>query len=128
MAEKNPLLDSIIKGIEEGKGEDIVVMDLRNVEASVCDYFVVCHGNSTTQTEAIARKVVEQTEKEVKERPWKGEGFSNANWILLDFVDIVVHIFYKETRAFYDIEELWADAEVKALGPEGGNLKKSGIR
>lgn len=128
MTRKNPLLESIIKGIEEGKGEEIVVMDLRKVQASVCDYFVVCHGNSTTQTAAIAKKVAEQTQKDLKEHPWKGEGYSNANWILLDYVDIVVHIFYKETRTFYDIEELWADAEVRTIGADKEDKKKSGTR
>ncbi|NND94504.1 MAG: ribosome silencing factor [Flavobacteriales bacterium] len=126
MTVKKPLLDSIVKGIEEGKGEEIVIMDLRNVQASVCDYFVVCHGNSSTQTESIARKVVEQTEKQSDERPWRGEGFTNANWILLDYVDIVVHVFYKETRAFYDIEELWADAAVTYIDEKKETSKKSG--
>ena len=112
MIEKAPLVESIIKGIEEGKGEEIIVLDLREVKASVCDYFIVCHGNSTTQTEAIARKVVEQTKKDQEELPWKSEGMTNAKWILLDYVNVVAHIFYKETRSFYDIEELWADAKV----------------
>lgn len=115
MTDKNKLLDCVVEGIEEGKGEDIVILDLRNVDASVCEYFVVCHGNSTTQTESIARKVVEQTEKELDERPWKQEGMTNASWILLDFVNIVVHVFHKDTRHFYEIEELWADAEVSRI-------------
>lgn len=124
MLDTNPLLQSIVAGIEDGKGEDIVVMDLREVHASVCDYFVVCHGNSTTQTEAIARKIKENTIKSLDERPWKSEGFSNATWILLDYVDVVVHVFHKETRSFYDIEELWADADVDHL--EDDSNRKSG--
>ncbi len=124
MQENNPLLNSIVAGIDEGKGEEIVMMDLREVHASVCDYFVVCHANSTTQTDAIARKVQEQTNKDLTERPWKTEGLSSATWILLDYVDIVVHIFHKNTRAFYDIEDLWADAKVTHLDDE--EKRKSG--
>ena len=118
MLENNSLLDSIIDGIEESKGAEIVVIDLRQVVGSVSDYFVICQGNSTTQTEAIARKVQEYTKKQVSERPWKTEGHSNATWILLDYFDIVVHIFTKETREFYDIEDLWADGEVRYLGDQ----------
>ncbi|NNC83359.1 MAG: ribosome silencing factor [Flavobacteriales bacterium] len=111
MTEYDPLLESVVKGIAEGKGEEPVVLDLRKVQASICDYFVVCHGNSTTQTESIARKVIEQTKKDNDEGPWREEGFTNAQWILLDYVNIVVHVFHKETREFYEIEELWADGE-----------------
>ena len=118
MLDKNPLLDSIIDGIEEGKGEEIVVIDLRQVSGSVCDHFVICQGNSTTQTEAIARKVQEWTKKYAGERPWKTEGQTTATWILMDYFNIVVHIFTKETRDFYDIEELWADGEVHYLGEQ----------
>jgi ribosome-associated protein len=124
MLENNPLLESIIEGIEESKGEEIVVIDLRKVSGAVCDYFVICQGNSTTQTEAIARKVQEWTRKQINERPWKTEGQSSATWILLDYFNIVVHIFTKETRLFYDIEDLWADGEVHYLGEE--KKKESG--
>ncbi len=118
MLENNPLLDSIIEGIEESKGQEIVVIDLRQVAGSVSDYFVICQGNSTTQTEAIARKVREWTKKQVSEVPWKTEGQKTATWILLDYFNVVVHIFTKETREFYDIEDLWADGEVHHLGEE----------
>ena len=122
MIDNNPLLTSIVKGIEEGKGEEAVILYLSKVHASVCDYFVVCHGNSTTHTESIARKVVEQTEKDTSEKPWKEEGYTNAQWILLDYVNIVVHVFHKETREFYEIEELWADAESTHIN-EGSDKK-----
>jgi len=118
MLENNPLLESILEGIEESKGEEIVVIDLRKVSGAVCDYFVICQGNSTTQTEAIARKVHEWTRKQINERPWKTEGQSSGTWILMDYFNIVVHIFTKETRLFYDIEDLWADGEVHYLGEE----------
>jgi ribosome-associated protein len=106
------LLDVVIRAIQEVKGEDIRSLDLRDLHHAVADFFVVCHGNSHTQTQAIARKIEELTRKELKDAPWNTEGVQNAEWILLDYVDIVVHVFYKEARPFYALEELWADAGV----------------
>ena len=105
------LLDHIIDGIDEAKGQEVVVIDLREVGGAVCDFFVICEGTSTTQTDSIAKKVQEWTKKQANESPWKTEGFTNANWILLDYFNIVVHVFLKETRAFYDIEDLWGDGK-----------------
>ncbi len=124
---KNALLQSIIRGIEEVKGNEIVVMDLSRLPGAICDNFVICHGNSNTQVEAIANKVREFTEKDLNERPWRTEGYGNANWIILDYFNIVVHVFYKETRTFYDIEDLWADADFTVIGEEGiqEGLKKA---
>ena len=124
---KNALLQSIISGIEEVKGNEIVVMDLSRLPGAICDNFVLCHGNSNTQVEAIANKVREFTEKDLNERPWRTEGYGNANWIILDYFNIVVHVFYKETRTFYDIEDLWADADITVIGEEGveEGLKKA---
>jgi ribosome-associated protein len=124
---KNALLQSIISGIEEVKGNEIVVMDLSRLPGAICDNFVICHGNSNTQVEAIANKVREFTEKDLNERPWRTEGYGNANWIILDYFNIVVHVFYKETRTFYDIEDLWADADITVIGEEGveEGLKKA---
>ncbi|MDA0973301.1 MAG: ribosome silencing factor [Bacteroidetes bacterium] len=124
---KNALLQSIISGIEEVKGNEIVVMDLSWLPGAICDNFVICHGNSNTQVEAIANKVREFTEKDLNERPWRTEGYGNANWIILDYFNIVVHVFYKETRTFYDIEDLWADADITVIGEEGveEGLKKA---
>lgn len=107
------LLEVVIDAIQDVKGEDIKGMDLRKVPHAVADFFVVCHGNSHTQAQAIARKVEEATEKKLDQSPWQREGMQNAEWVLLDYVDVVVHIFYKEARPFYGLEELWADAEVK---------------
>lgn len=124
---KNALLQSIISGIEEVKGNEIVVMDLSRLSGAICDNFVICHGNSNTQVEAIANKVREFTEKDLNERPWRTEGYGNANWIILDYFNIVVHVFYKETRTFYDIEDLWADADITVISEEGvkEGLKKA---
>lgn len=108
----NQLISDIIAGIEKVKGNDITIMDLRGIENTVCDYFVLCNGSSNTQVSAIAgaiQKTVSQAEGHIK--PWHVEGESNAEWILIDYVDVVVHIFQKRIREHYDIEGLWGDAK-----------------
>jgi ribosome-associated protein len=107
---KTRLVDAVVKGIQEVKGREIVHMDLRNVPQAVCDHFVVCHGDSDTQVEAITRSVLETVRKEAGEKPWHTEGERNAEWVLLDFVDVVVHIFHRDKRGFYALEDLWGDA------------------
>lgn len=107
------LLEVIVTAIQDVKGEEIKSLNLRELHNAVADYFVVCHANSHTQVQAIARKVEDATEKQLKQSPWHKEGIQNAEWVLLDYVDIVVHIFYKEARPFYGLEELWADAEIE---------------
>jgi ribosome-associated protein len=109
------LLLSIIEGIEEVKGHDIKILDLRNIEAAIADYFVVCTGTSTTQVEAVARSVENFTRKELDERPRRVEGVRNAQWVLMDYFSIIVHVFYEPMREHYDIEGLWADANEMAL-------------
>lgn len=106
------LCDVIVKGMEEKKAREIVVMDLRNIKSAVADFFVICHGDSDTQVEAIARSVEEEVEKALDESPWHKEGFENAEWILLDYVNVVAHVFVAEKREFYGIEELWGDAKL----------------
>jgi ribosome-associated protein len=115
---ENKLLKSIIKGIEEKKGFDIVSLDLSKIPSAVCKQFVVCSGSSSTQVEAIADSVLDEVQKATKEKPWHKEGFENKEWILIDFVDTVVHIFQPEVREFYGLEDLWADAEVTAYESE----------
>jgi len=105
------LADIIINSIQEKKGNDILSLNLGNIDGAVSDYFIICHGNSTTQVEAIASFVEEEVRKKGKGKVWNKEGYENLQWILLDYVDVVVHIFLKETREFYNIEGLWADAE-----------------
>jgi ribosome-associated protein len=109
------LSEIAVEGIQEKKGKDIVSLDLRNIKNAVTDYFIVCHGESRTQVEAIARSVEEEIFRKTGENPWHREGFENAEWILLDYINIVVHIFQQEKRDFYGIERLWADAEIKKL-------------
>ena len=106
------LVDIIINSIQEKKGNDLISLDLRNTEGAICDNFIICHGNSNTQVRAMAEFVIEEVKKVEGSNPWNKEGFANMQWILLDYVDVVVHIFQLEAREFYDVEGMWADAEV----------------
>lgn len=110
-AAKPGLLEVVIDGIREVKGHDIVSLDLRAIPHAITDYFVVCHGNSHTQVDAISRSVERETEKRLNESPWHKEGLRGAEWVLLDYSDIVVHIFHRDARPFYGLEDLWADAK-----------------
>lgn len=115
LASKDDLLANIIKGIEDVKGADIDVLDLRDIENTVCDYFVVCNGNSNTQVAAISNSIQKAVSKELHEKPWHVEGLENAEWVLMDYVNIVVHIFQKHVREFYNIESLWGDAKITTI-------------
>ncbi|PRD50745.1 ribosome silencing factor [Sphingobacterium gobiense] len=108
------LAEVVIYGMQEKKGNDIVRMDLRNVNATLSDYFVICHADSATQINAIANSVEEEVYKAFGQEPWRKEGHSNGEWILLDFVDVVVHVFKTEKRSHYGIEDLWGDAQVES--------------
>ncbi|WKZ67266.1 MAG: ribosome silencing factor [Flavobacteriales bacterium] len=107
------LVDAVIGGIQEVKGREIVHLDLRGIPNAVCDHFIVCHGDSDTQVEAITRSVLETVRNRTGEKPWHTEGERNAEWVLLDFVDVVVHIFHRDKRGFYALEDLWGDAARK---------------
>lgn len=102
-----------IHGIQEKKGNEIVRLDLRNINSSVADYFVVCHAESSTQVKAIAASVEEEVFKASKQHPYRVEGLEHGEWVLLDYIDVVVHIFKTDKREFYGIEDLWGDAEMK---------------
>jgi ribosome-associated protein len=104
------LCDAIVEGMQENKAKDIVVLDLRGISNAVCDYFVICSGDSSTHVDGIGNSVTRHTRKTVKEKPWHIEGKTNSEWILLDYINVVAHIFYKDARPFYDLEDLWADA------------------
>ena len=111
------LISVIIKGIDDVKGEDIQLLDLREIDNTVCDYFIICSGNSNTQVNAISGAVQKNVSKELKDKPWHVEGQNNAEWILMDYVNVVVHIFQKQVREFYDIESLWGDAKITQINP-----------
>jgi len=104
------LITEIVRGIEEIKGQDIEILDLREIENTVCDYFVICNGTSNTQVNAIVNSVQKLVSKALQEKPWHVEGSNNAEWVLLDYVHVVVHVFQKQIREFYNIEGLWGDA------------------
>lgn len=106
------LITLILHGIEEVKGVDINLLDLREIENTVCDYFIICNGTSNTHVNAIVSSIQKTVSKAIKDKPWHVEGSENAEWVLLDYVNIVVHVFQKHVRAFYDIEGLWGDAKV----------------
>jgi len=109
------LADSIVEGILEVKGRNISILNLTDIHNRVCDYFIICQADSNTQVNAIAGSVEEMVKKETGERPYRKEGFENAEWILVDYVTVVVHIFQTEVRNFYNLESLWADAEVTQI-------------
>jgi ribosome-associated protein len=107
------LAEVIIKGIQEKKGSNILTMDMRKLPNSVTDIMIIATAESSTQVAAIADSVEDEVRKELGENPWHTEGYENSLWILLDYVNVVVHIFQPEVRDYYQIEKLWADAEFK---------------
>ncbi len=109
------LLESIVKGIFEKRGQDVVKIDLRNLETRISDYFIICHASSVTQVDAICDSVEEMVHKEAGEKPAHVEGLDNCYWVLLDYGDVVVHIFLEEYRHFYNLESLWADARIEVM-------------
>lgn len=106
------LVDAAIEGILEVKGKEISILDLRGISNRVCDYYIICQADSSTQVNAIANSVEVMVKKRIGERPYHTEGFQNSEWILVDYVTVVVHVFQSEVREFYNLESLWADAEV----------------
>lgn len=104
------LCQAVIKGMHEKKAQEVVVLDLQNVKNAVADYFVICTGTSDTHIAAIADSVLEEVRKTMNTEGTHSEGMTNREWILIDYLDVVVHIFNRDKRAFYDLESLWGDA------------------
>ena len=109
------LVEVIVKGIEEKKGQHVTIMDLREIEHAVTDFFVICDGNSNTQVKAIADSIEEEVRKGLNDKPWHKEGKEESEWVLLDYVNVVAHVFQRPIREFYNIEELWGDAEIREI-------------
>lgn len=105
------LISNILAGIDKVKGEDIKILDLREIENAVCDYFIIVSGNSNTQVNAIAGSIQKVVSKAIQDKPWHTEGSETAEWVLMDYINVVVHIFQKQIRERYDIEGLWGDAK-----------------
>lgn len=115
MTEATNLVRSITKGIQEKKGQHIVIADLSYIDGAIANYFVICQGNSPTQVEAIAESVGDICRKEAGEKPVNVNGLGNNQWVAIDYVDVLVHIFMPETREFYNLENLWEDAKLTEL-------------
>lgn len=105
------LADVIIKGMQEKKAAEIVKLDLSKIPNSITDYFIICQGGSRSQVEAIAESIEFEVKKAIGEHAWHKEGYDNAEWVLLDYFDVVAHIFQPESRQYFQLEKLWADAE-----------------
>jgi ribosome-associated protein len=112
---EDALISNIITGRENVKGLDVRLLDLRDIENTVCNYFVVCSGSSNTHVNAIVSAIQKTVSKELKEKPFHTEGIDNAEWVLIDYVNIVVHVFQKHIREYYNIEELWGDAKTTEI-------------
>jgi ribosome-associated protein len=117
-ASTGEILTEIISAMREKKGFDIVVMDLRHLNNVATSYFVICSGNSDRQTQAIADYITDQLKKELHERPLRTEGYRSGQWILIDYFDVVVHVFLPRHRQYFNLEELWGDAEFTRIENE----------
>jgi ribosome-associated protein len=104
------IFKTIIKAIQDKKGENIISLDLRKIPEAVADFFVICEATSTTQVRAIGESIEDQVKKLCEEAPYKHEGYQHLQWVLIDYINIVVHIMQPETRKFYKLEEMWSDA------------------
>jgi ribosome-associated protein len=116
--ETEQLIDAIVEGIQRKKGLEIIKIDLTKINHTECKYFIICHGNSSTQVDAIAHSVEDTVKELIGQSPWHIDGYRNSIWILLDYADIMVHVFQKESRQFYDLENLWADAHIELIKEE----------
>ncbi|CAM4342521.1 ribosome silencing factor [Zobellia nedashkovskayae] len=114
-ASADELIALILQGIEEVKGHDIYLLDLRDIENTVCDYFIISNGTSNTHVNAIVGSIRKIVSKAIQDKPWHVEGEDNAEWVLMDYVNVVVHVFQKHIREYYDIEGLWGDAKVTKI-------------
>ena len=119
MSNKNdkttPIIEAIILGMQEKKAKDIVHIDLKKLQVSVADHFVICHADNDKQVEAIASSVEEEVRKHVSEKPYSTEGKKEAEWVLLDYINVVVHVFLGDKRELYGIEDLWGDGEIRRI-------------
>ena len=116
--ESTSLLDVIVEAMLEKKAQNIISLDLSSLDNSICKYFVICNADSTTQVSAIAENVEDQVREQLNERVWRKDGLQNSLWVILDYGDVVVHVFQTECRNFYRLEDLWADAELKAYADD----------
>ncbi|WP_291860212.1 ribosome silencing factor [Marinilabilia sp.] len=109
------LVDVVVDGIQEKKGSKITVLDLRNIENMIAEFFVICEGESNVHVDAVSDSVEEIVRRDAGEKPLHVEGRRNAEWVLLDYMNVVVHVFQKQVRSSYNLEDLWADADRKDI-------------
>ena len=114
-SESLDLKNSIIEGVLDGKAKNIVCLDLRKINGSVSDFFIICHGDSITHVEGINRSIYKKCMANHNEKPWHQEGKGNSEWVLLDYVNVVAHIFHNDAREHYNLEGLWADAPTEII-------------
>lgn len=115
MIENEQIVSKIVEGIQERKGKEIVVVNLTKLKESPCNYFVICEGDSNIHVNSIANSIKDWVREKIDFRPYAVDGVENAEWIAMDYGQIIVHVFQHHTRAFYDIEHLWADANLKKI-------------
>ena len=111
--ESDILASTVVEGMMNIKAKEIISLNLTDIDTSVCDYFIICHGTSDTHVSAISESIIEETLNTLKEKPWHREGLTNNDWVLLDYGNVVAHVFQKDTREFYNIEKLWGDAKIQ---------------
>ena len=116
--DSDTLAEVVVRGIQEKKGLDIVVLNLKELKNAVADYFIICSAGSDTQLDAVARSGEEEVEKVTGQNPWQSEGRTTGEWVLIDYVDVVVHVFLRDRRQFYALEELWGDADIRYIEAE----------
>lgn len=115
MKENEQIVAKIVEGIQERKGKNIVIVNLNKLHEAPCSYFVICEGDSNVHVNAIAISIKDWVREQIKVKPFATDGFENREWIAMDYGQIIVHVFQRPTRAFYDIEHLWADADLTKL-------------
>ncbi len=115
MNETQQLIEAIINGIQEKKGKQIVIADLTDIGETICRYFIICQGNSPAQVQAIAESIGDAARLKCQAKPVAVDGMKNAEWVAMDYIDVIVHVFLPQTRSFYDIEHLWADAQLTEI-------------
>ena len=112
MEQTTTLVDTITRGIQEKKGANIVIADLKGIDGAICNYFIICQGSSPAQEEAITESIGDFARKELNEKPERVAGLENAQWVAMDYGDVLVHVFLPDVREYYDLEHLWDDAEL----------------
>lgn len=109
----NEFIDKIVHCIFDKKGQDVLSIDMQKVGGSIADYFIICHADNDKQVDAIAHSIIDNIKSEIRITPWHKEGFQNSEWILIDYANVIVHVFLKDQREFYNLEDLWADGDFK---------------